>query len=560
MTAATDTEIHLIPPRNDPARRWALALMALFPLFYGALALYLGADASWDLRNYHWYNAWAYLTGHRHVDLMPSQGQFFLNPWLDVPFYLLATYMPPKAAFFILAAAQGLNYALLFMIAYATLAISRTSHKTLACALLAGMGMLGAMDIAEIGTVFYDNITSLGIFLSALLLLRRLDFMQTAPEKKALIYAALCGIPAGAVAGLKMTCASYCVGLCIALLIFTPQMRRCFLLAFCFGLGVLAGFALTYGHWGWYLYTQFGSPTFPLFNIIFRSPLLPSDSLLLDYAPPHNWTLIIFPFLFAFDRSLVNEIAWQDLRIPVLYGLFLWLIIQYKLFKKAPATGTGLAASGPARFLLLTGAVSYYCWLLSETVYRYLLPLDMLSPLLIVICIGMLPLHRKARVITSAAVLTALALTIQPGDWGRRTHWPEKMASITPARIKDAADTMILMAGADAYAYLLPELPPQLRFVRIMSRGFPPDANDGINKLMRAKIDAHKGPLMLFMPSSYLRMGEVSLAEYGLTLLRKTCRSVHDRLYEERLDKAEEMRNDYPWTYYLCDVQRLSEH
>ncbi|MEZ0224742.1 MAG: hypothetical protein ACAH83_09335 [Alphaproteobacteria bacterium] len=556
MTAAADTEIHLLPPLNDPARRWALALMALFPLFYGALAIYLGADASWDLRNYHWYNAWAYLTGHRHVDLMPSQGQFFLNPWLDVPFYVLATHLPLKAAYFILAAVQGLNYALLFMISYATLAISKTSQKTPACALLAALGMLGAMDIAEVGTVFYDNITSLGIFLSALLLLRRLDFMQTAPAKKALGYATLCGIPGGFVVGLKMTCASYCVGLCLALLIFTPQMKRCFLLAFCFGLGVLAGFAAAYGHWGWYLYTQFGSPTFPLFNIIFRSPLLPNDSLLLDYAPPHNWKLLIFPFLFAFDTSLVNEIAWQDLRIPVLYALFLWLILQYKLFKKTPAAGTSLSVTGPARFLLVAGAVSYYCWLLSETVYRYLLPLDMLAPLLIVICIGMLPLQRKARGIAAAVVLAALAVTIQPGDWGRRDRWPEKIASITPHGFKDASDTMILMAGADPYAFLLPEFPPQLRFVRIMSRGFPPDADYGINKLMRAQIDAHKGPLMLFMPHGYLSMGEVSLQEYGLTLLPNTCRSIHDRLYEERLDKPYEMRNDYPWTYSLCDVQR----
>jgi hypothetical protein len=557
MTAAADNGIHLLPPRNDPARHWALLLMALFPLFYGALALYLGADASWDLRNYHWYNAWAYLTGRREVDLMPSQGQFFLNPWLDVPFYLLATHLPLKGAFFILGAIQGLNFILLFMISYATLSISRAGHKTLACALLAGMGMLGAMDIAEIGTVFYDNVTSLGIFLSALLLLRRLEWIQTAPEKEAVLYAALCGIPAGFAVGLKMTCASYAVGLCIALLIFTPQMRRCFLLAFCFGLGVLAGFAISYGHWAWYLYTQFGSPTFPLFNIVFRSPLLPNDSLLLDYAPPHNWTLLIFPFLFAFNPARVNEIAWQDLRIPVLYALFLWLIVQYKLFKKRPAGGTTFAAAGPARFLMLAGAVGYYCWLLSETIYRYLLPLDMLAPLLIVICIGMLPLKRKTRVIAAVAVLAALTATIQPGDWGRRSWWPEKMADVTSLKLGNDPNTMILMAGGDAYAYLLPEFPSHLRFVRIQSRGFPPDANYGITELMRKMIRDHKGPLILFMPVRYLPMGEASLNAFHLTLLRNTCRGVNDKLYEERLDKAEEMRNDYPWTYFLCDVKRM---
>ena len=37
--------------------------LILFPLCYGLIALALGQDANWDLRNYHWYNPYAFLNG-----------------------------------------------------------------------------------------------------------------------------------------------------------------------------------------------------------------------------------------------------------------------------------------------------------------------------------------------------------------------------------------------------------------------------------------------------------------------------------------------------------------
>src|SRR4030095_718030 len=39
------------------------------PLAFGALAIALGQDANWDLRNYHWYNPYALLTGRFRFDL-----------------------------------------------------------------------------------------------------------------------------------------------------------------------------------------------------------------------------------------------------------------------------------------------------------------------------------------------------------------------------------------------------------------------------------------------------------------------------------------------------------
>ena len=553
-TTSPAAALHLLPPRRTPARFWAVVLMIVMPLFCGVLALLLGADASWDLRNYHWYNAWAYLNGRHDTDFMPSQGQFFLNPWLDVPFYVLATHVPPAAAFFILGVIQGLNFPLLFMTAYATLSFKDQQAKVLASAALATAGLFSAIGISEIGACFYDNVTSLGVLASLLMLLHRINRLQEGPERPALFYAGLAGLPAGLMTGLKMTCAPYSIGLCLALLVFSPQQRRCFLLSLCFGLGVLAGFIATYGHWGWHLYTHYDSPTFPFFNILFHSPLLPSDSLILDFAPPHNWRLLVFPFLFGVEPRLVNEVGWEDWRIPALYGLFLWLLVQYKATKKR-ARGGAIAEAPPARFLLLWGFVSYYCWVLSETVYRYLMPLDMMAPLLIVICIGLLPATRGARVIAAAAVVAALSLTIQPANWGRHEVMPAKMSAAAPVPHL-APDTLVLMAGLDAYGYLLPALPPEAQYLRIESRGFPAKGANGINDLIRRKLAAHKGPLMLLMPARDIARSDAVLDAMGLKLLPGCHTAVIDMLSEPVLDRPSDSGNAYAPAYNLCRVMK----
>ena len=94
---AARSRFSLLPP-SGPARGLALGLLAAAPFLAGLLGVVLGQDVNWDLRNYHWYNAYAFLNGrYDGGDFMPSQTQFFFNPLLDVPFYLLATHAAPSS-------------------------------------------------------------------------------------------------------------------------------------------------------------------------------------------------------------------------------------------------------------------------------------------------------------------------------------------------------------------------------------------------------------------------------------------------------------------------------
>ena len=52
----------------------------------------LGKDTSWDFRNYHWYAPYAFLNNRMGIDVAVAHQASYYNPFLDIPFYLLATH------------------------------------------------------------------------------------------------------------------------------------------------------------------------------------------------------------------------------------------------------------------------------------------------------------------------------------------------------------------------------------------------------------------------------------------------------------------------------------
>ena len=67
-----------------------LFLISTFALCFAfGSALWLGQDASWDLRNYHFYNPYAWLQHRANIDIAPAQLQSFLHPFADIPHYLM---------------------------------------------------------------------------------------------------------------------------------------------------------------------------------------------------------------------------------------------------------------------------------------------------------------------------------------------------------------------------------------------------------------------------------------------------------------------------------------
>ena len=90
-------QLALLPTRNDKNWKLAKRLLMAGPLVFGFMAVWLGQDANWDLRNYHWYNAYAFLNGRDGFDLLPSQTPYFYNPLMDVPVFWVNRIFPARA-------------------------------------------------------------------------------------------------------------------------------------------------------------------------------------------------------------------------------------------------------------------------------------------------------------------------------------------------------------------------------------------------------------------------------------------------------------------------------
>ena len=137
-------------PISLPSLRLTLFLAA--PLLTGVVALVLGMDASWDLRNYHYYNGWALMQGRIDDNLLLAQTASFYNPLLDLPYAWAAGWCDARLLAFTLGALHGLNFILLTLLGEALLTDFAPRPRLLLAALLAAVGCASAVASSEIGT------------------------------------------------------------------------------------------------------------------------------------------------------------------------------------------------------------------------------------------------------------------------------------------------------------------------------------------------------------------------------------------------------------------------
>ena len=117
-------------PSGRPVMRRAPLLLSLVPLAFGIASVLLGQDTNWDQRNYHFYDAYALLTGRLTWDYIPAHSLTFVPQLYNLPFYFLAQSLDPRLTGFILGAVHGMNAVLLFLVARAILPSSSARRTT----------------------------------------------------------------------------------------------------------------------------------------------------------------------------------------------------------------------------------------------------------------------------------------------------------------------------------------------------------------------------------------------------------------------------------------------
>lgn len=539
----------------EPSVQMVVRLLVLLaPVASGFCALHLGQDTSWDLRNYHYYNPYAFLTGRMGVDIAVAHVATYYNPLLHVPFYWAVNALPPRAVGFLLGAAAGLNAWLLYLIARQVIVLQRPSTSVLLSGASALAGVTGAMNLAELGTSYADNLLSLPILMAVWLVLRFRHRLEGEARAGSPI-AAAAGLLTGAALGLKLPFAIYAVGLCAAFLVLRGPLARRATLAISCGVGVVAGAIITGAQWGLEMWRRFGNPVFPYFNEYFESPWASAAS----YRDPRflpeglsDW--LLFPFYPAVDPLHVAEVPFTDLRFPLLYVVLVLLSISLATARlRRPSVDARSAESvmdrlpAMTRFSILFMVIVFVAWMALFAVYRYLTAAEMLAPLVALLGLQVLVRDERRRVAIALAGLALLLVTAQPADWGRRP-WGTDYFGVEPPAIAHPERAIVLMAGYEPSAYMIPFFPRELRFLRVEGYFTGPTAHpNATDRLMRRVVAGHPGDIFVLYRDYEAARAADAVAAYGLEIVTTGCATINPWVESQR-------RHPFHW----CGARRIS--
>lgn len=356
------------------SRRAMIVACVVVPFLYGLYSLMLGADANWDLYNYHLYNAFAWLRGKQQTDFAPAGMQSYFNPLLDTALYLLNTHLPSRVVGFLLGTLHGLMFVLIVAIARQVWPAESSDTAYRLPVLIAAAGCLTANFLSGLGNSMGDDTTALLVLCGLLVALsnwRRLGERTASGFGVAMASGLLIGLATG----LKLTNAVFAVALCLSLLSYPGALSVRVRIAFLFGVGVLLGMAATTGYWMLHLWQQYGNPLYPQFGRFFPNPLTTAAAQGdVRWLPRNLVETLLWPFIITADSKRVGETPIRQVIWPILY-----LVVVWWAFARVAGRFAGkprVALEPKQRLVLLFVALSFVLWMKLFSIYRYIAPGD----------------------------------------------------------------------------------------------------------------------------------------------------------------------------------------
>src|SRR5579872_274005 len=146
-----------------------ILLLLLSMLIFGLWSIHLGQDFSWDLRNYHFYNPYAFLHHRLDFDIAPAMIQTYFNPFLDLLNYFLITTQKPIVAGFLLGAISGITAFFIYKITLLLL------EKPWLAFLATFIGMTGYASVIQLGATTNETKTACLLIIAIYSILRSLN-------------------------------------------------------------------------------------------------------------------------------------------------------------------------------------------------------------------------------------------------------------------------------------------------------------------------------------------------------------------------------------------------
>ena len=436
-------------------QRWFnMSRVAIYLLLLAAVAAFAfvyqrGQDLNWDLQNYHFYTGYALLTGRYAHDIAAAGFQSFLHPGTNVFAYLSLRYLPfPFSAWSILL----VQLASLPAVALIAREVGRGlgyRQVTLSQVLALLLCLLSPLWWSELGTTFFSSWISPAILWGVYFLVRSFSGAQV--SHRGLFFA---GALLGFASGLKLTNGPFALaGFSVMLLTYDGDLRLFMRRVLVFVAGGVFGFMLT-AWWYGYLWVEWKSPLFPLYNAIFASP----------YSDPGNirdmrwkfysfWEFWDYLYQSAVGTLKTSEVKFADARILLISALVPVALLVTLLRKPAVKQ----RKSGTA--VLVFVGVSFVLWAAMFAYQRYLIPLELLLGLVAWVLVARIFNRESLRVVVLLVLVALSAVALKVPDWGHgkvdvgagnpfSLVLPERLAS-TPARY--------LVVGSKI-SYLLPYL------------------------------------------------------------------------------------------------------
>jgi len=506
-----------------------LAWPALFlacVLVAGLGSLALGRDLNWDLRNYHYYNAFALLEGRLGFDLAPAQLQTYLNPLGDLPFYALV-HVLPDARGVAFAMALPAAIAAFFLLRLLLAVFPAGAPQRMLCVLAAAaIGLTTATGLSQLGSTMNEWLGA-ALVMPGVALAARAAMQDRSAWRLVLAASVLVGFAAG----LKLAHAPYAIGLLSGLLAANTWRNRLVRGQVAI-VGLLAGFLLAYAGWGAILQREFGSPMFPFFNAFFKSPWWEIRNWFdAQFGPQGPLQALTFPIWFSHRSSLVSQVSFRDYRLATLLVLGACVALAMLLARNPRGRFRERDEDGAWRFLAFFAIGAYLAWLGAFSIHRYLLPLELVSGALIVAALARLVPGATGRRVAIVVLAVLLVGTTRKPGW-ERGPFDGPYFDVKPPPV--AAEALVIMAFNLPASYVVPSFPRETRFVSPSNNFLSPGQANLLSRRIAEVIARHPGPLYLLEDRASPAPAAL-LAPFQLERARPECASVRSNVDRDAL-------------------------
>jgi hypothetical protein len=423
----------------------------------------LGKDMATDTLSYHFYAGFSAVHDRFAQDYFPAGPPSYFNPYIYVPFYLLASSgLSSLEVSSILAIVHSAMLWLTYELAVAVCPSAEKPTRLIFGLCAIAFALVNPVLLQQIGSTFADITT--GEFVLAGWLL--LALAVRTPRTARVICA---GLLLGIATAFKLTNAVHAISAFAILIMLPLDLRGRIRNVLAYGVFLGLGFAVVAAPWSYRLESRFANPLFPLLNNVFHSSEFTTEPLRhLRFIPATVLEALWRPFAMIDPANMVHE----ELRAPdpryaallVLVGAFFcrWLWRRHTSFSSRPASAADAVAARALAAISCGLVVDWVLWLSASGNSRYFLPMASVAAVVMVaLLFRLFATNSKARNYILAGILGVQGVQLWMGTdyrWNA-VPWDEHWIRISvPAKLA-SEPSLYLSMGMQTNSFVAPYLP-----------------------------------------------------------------------------------------------------